>query len=393
MGTISNLREQLESSDGTQTMMESCLECVKKSNGVIPFGAGVGGGSLYDLLKENGLTGKLLGWADNNRLKFGKPYKANDLLIFDPKNLIDLFGTEPTVIVASSAYDTIKDQLIGYGYPENKIKLYNFAFMDLKYTDKQFIFDHIDDFERAYSKMGDAKSKRIFVNILNYKITKNEKYLQAMKPDVDDEHYQYFPEDIYDFLEQESFLDVGAYTGDTFTVFNECYQGKWKHYYGLEADGYVYGKLQNEVKPYGDSRVSIYKIAAWDEKTVLSFEENAGSSKMEPAKRGENSIAADRVDNFLGDKKITLIKMDIEGAEFNALSGMQEIIKKNKPVLAICVYHRRDDFYRLTDFIENTVPNEYRYFMRQYRYTPTETVCYMVPEERVKSHESKNITT
>lgn len=273
-----------------------------------------------------------------------------------------------------------------YGYADDHIKLYNFAFMDLDYTDKDFIYDHIEDFERAYLKMADDRSRRIFVDILNYKITKDAGYLAKMSADVDDEHFQYFPEDIYDHSPQECFLDVGAYIGDTFSVFNEVYSDGWKHYYGLEADSYVFKELQRAIRSSGKhaDKISLYKIAAWSEKTTLSFDENAGSSRMsEKDERKANMVDADRIDNILKDAEITFIKMDIEGAEYNALTGMKELIKRNKPILAICVYHLRDDFYKLTDFIEDLMPNQYKYFMRQYRYTPTETVCYMIPNERV----------
>lgn len=84
------------------------------------------------------------------------------------------------------------------------------------------------------------------------------------------------------------------------------------------------------------------------------------------------------------DEQVTFVKMDIEGAEYNAISGMTELIKRNKPIVAMCVYHRRDDFYRLTDLLESICENEYSYYLRQYRFTPTETVCYAIPNNRVK---------
>lgn len=61
---------------------------------------------------------------------------------------------------------------------------------------------------------------------------------------------------------------------------------------------------------------------------------------------------------------------------------MSGIIRRNKPILAICVYHLRDDYYKLTDLVEKLVPGEYKFYLRQYRYTPTETVCYMIPQAR-----------
>ena len=95
-------------------------------------------------------------------------------------------------------------------------------------------------------------------------------------------------------------------------------------------------------------------------------------------------VSAKKVDELLEHEKVTFVKMDIEGAEMNALRGMKRLIQENKPVLAICVYHLRDDYYKITDFIESILPEEYTFYMRQYRYTPTETVCYGVPKNRLK---------
>lgn len=75
--------------------------------------------------------------------------------------------------------------------------------------------------------------------------------------------------------------------------------------------------------------------------------------------------------------------MDIEGAEFNAISRMKELIKRNNPIVAVCVYHREDDFYRLTDLLEEICPSQYTFYFGQYHFTSTETVCYAIPKKRL----------
>jgi FkbM family methyltransferase len=233
--------------------------------------------------------------------------------------------------------------------------------------------------------MADDKSKRIFEGILNYKITKDSEFLKILNADVDDEKFQYFDNTLYEFIPEERFLDIGAYTGDTFSTFNLLYKNGWEHYYGLEADNVIYEELSKNIACHDKvlEKCEIYNVAAWDEQTTLYFESNAGSSSMNQTKSDfKISVCADKVDNILADENVTFIKMDIEGAEFNALKGMKELIQKNKPILAVCVYHRRDDYYKLTDFIENTVHGEYRFYFRQYRFTPTETVCYAIPRDR-----------
>lgn len=309
----------------------------------------------------------------------------NRLLIIPPSSLMGVVGKNATIIISSSAFDTIRDQLIRYGFKRNRIFLFNFAFMNLSYTDKSFIWDHISDFQRVYDRMGDDKSRRIYTNLLNYKITKDECYLQALKPDVDDEEFQYFDKNLFSFRSDDIFLDVGAYIGDTLESFIHVYLNGFRKYYAFEADEEIYIRLQNKVEQLKcKDKIEIFNLAAWDEDSILTFDKNPGSSKVKADNALLYSVKAKKIDDVIfSDERISIIKMDIEGAEYNALNGMKELIKRNKPILAICVYHLRDDYFRLTDFIEELIPGEYSYFFRQYRYTPTETVCFAIPQNRL----------
>lgn len=82
-------------------------------------------------------------------------------------------------------------------------------------------------------------------------------------------------------MKRKRFLDVGAYTRDTLMRYDTVYDGNWNAYYGLEADKKVYIELDNVIKENDlENKTKIFNIAAWDNKTVLYFEENAGSSSM-----------------------------------------------------------------------------------------------------------------
>lgn len=73
----------------------------------------------------------------------------------------------------------------------------------------------------------------------------------------------------------------------------------------------------------------------------------------------------------------TFIKMDIEGAEKEALIGAEQIIRCHKPKLAICVYHKPEDIYVLPELI-NSFREDYRFYLRHYSNTIYETVLYAV---------------
>jgi len=74
---------------------------------------------------------------------------------------------------------------------------------------------------------------------------------------------------------------------------------------------------------------------------------------------------------------VTFIKMDIEGAEYEALEGAKHILKKDKPKLAVCLYHKKDDMWRIPYLIKSLVP-EYRLYIRHYSNYEGETVLYAI---------------
>lgn len=117
--------------------------------------------------------------------------------------------------------------------------------------------------------------------------------------------------------------------------------------------------------------VEIHNKALWNKKELLQFSfDGAGSSIDENGM----TVEAEPLDP---DSKVTFVKMDIEGAEMNALEGMKSIIMEQKPKLAICIYHLYDDLWNIPKYIHELVP-EYKLYMRHYSKINEETVIYAI---------------
>ena len=113
----------------------------------------------------------------------------------------------------------------------------------------------------------------------------------------------------------------------------------------------------------------------WSETSQLRFS-NIGSGTSRVGEAGI-LVNADSIDNQMKGKKVTFIKMDIEGAEIEALKGAENIIKTQKPKLAICIYHEYSHLYQIPLMIREMVP-EYKIYIRQHSDTAAETVVYAV---------------
>ena len=111
-------------------------------------------------------------------------------------------------------------------------------------------------------------------------------------------------------------------------------------------------------------------------KETLSF--FAGDGKLSRISDDGNVIInVDAMDSIIKDDKITFLKMDIEGSELKALHGARKIIQRDKPKLAICVYHKPEDIIEIPLYINSLVP-EYKFYMRHYSIDSAETVLYAI---------------
>jgi len=77
--------------------------------------------------------------------------------------------------------------------------------------------------------------------------------------------------------------------------------------------------------------------------------------------------------------KIDFVKMDIEGAELSAIKGAASSIRKFKPKLAISLYHKPTDIFQIPLYISKEFPF-YDMFIEHYTIHAEETVLYCTPK-------------
>lgn len=237
---------------------------------------------------------------------------------------------------------------------------------------KEFVIDNMDKFEKTYNELCDDKSKEVMIAFLNQKITGKFEFLKNIY-----ETNQYYDSDIVNFDKIGSYVDCGAYDGDSFLSFIKNYEevtgskfsGKG---YLLEPDEKNYEKMINNCSDY--ENVTFLKYGAWNKKDTLLFESDGTSSGI--VEDGDNRIDVDTIDN-LTNNSADFIKMDIEGAELCALQGAENTIKNNHPILAICVYHKSDDLWKIPEYIR-TLDKNYKFYLRSYSKYTQELVLYAI---------------
>ena len=357
------------------------VEYIKQGeNKIIIFGAGSYGKMVYRMLKDKGVVNKLIAFCDNDRQKYGDSIYGLEVLGYeaakrDYPNCI--------FVIASTYYTEIENQLKKlceknyYTICPRHIAEYNDEVMHQGriWMAKEWAKINKVDFKYNMNKLeellADQESKDVLNNIVNFRNTGDYSYIENIyNPYV----LQYFDNSIIELRDDEFFIDLGAWEGDTICNFIKASNNKYKRIVSFEPGEQQFKALNQMIRNKNLINIDTYKIGAWSETGYLFFEEDGGGSSRIYDK-GATKIKVDAMDNMFLDEPVSFIKMDVEGAEEQALLGAKNIIQKYKPKLAICVYHKPEDIVGLPLLIKEILP-EYKIYLRHHTGFDIETVCY-----------------
>ena len=125
--------------------------------------------------------------------------------------------------------------------------------------------------------------------------------------------------------------------------------------------------------------VEIVPCGLWCERAELQFKQK-GKDWSRISKDGSNIVKVDSIDNVCREDRVTFIKMDIEGSEAEALRGAEKIIRRDKPRLAISIYHKPQDYFEIPFLVKEMVP-EYKLYIRHHKPSKNDTVLYAIYPE------------
>lgn len=366
-----NYRERLEraveyaSEKGTFSKVNMC----KNAKNVCVFGLGTFfREAFYHYDMKERLEVNLL--SDNNSEKWGQEFDG--ILCVSPQELTKYDDLVVIPLIGESALKKVENQLKSLNLTMIKAEDLFFEMIsdmpqDLEWFSKNEILD-------VYDILNDQESRRIYSNVICNRIAPQYAQYNFWEMYSDGE---YFESGFYHLTEKENFVDCGAYTGDTVRKFCDVVKGRYNNIYAFELANENYNKLVDNLD--GMTNVWAYNMGVWNENTIINYgKEENGSRESFSILKSDNSTVAKvvKLDDILKGKQISLIKMDIEGAELNALMGCEKILKEQKPKLTVCIYHKLDDFWTIPQYIKKTVP-EYKISIRHHQYgTMGGTVLY-----------------
>lgn len=216
--------------------------------------------------------------------------------------------------------------------------------------------------------LADDESRETFRGVVRYRTTLLAKDLPPILEN------QYFIDEIPPrFL--RDFVDGGAYNGDTLRAFLERRQDDFDSYHAFEPLPRFSERLLDYAK--ADPRIHVYPEGLAGFTGETSFLENDAGSALD--ENGTLTVRVVKLDDAVGGGRVGFVKMDIEGAELDALAGAEKTIRSQAPVLAVCLYHRVEHLWEIPLWIHR-LGMGYRLLIRHHLRGIAETVCYALPE-------------
>lgn len=225
-----------------------------------------------------------------------------------------------------------------------------------------YVRAHADAFQAAYELMADEPARACFADIVRFKITGKIDFLRACESSKDEAF-----SGILRPGHAEHFVDLGAYNGDTIRELLTYTQGRFASVTALEPDRRNFRKLAKYNEETLNGQAALVQAGAWSCDTALTFAAKAGRNSALAGQGVQTQMRA--VDSVLDGRPCTLLKLDVEGAEREALCGAAQTIARWKPRLNVACYHRNEDLFALPLQLHALCP-DYRFYLRHHPYVP-----------------------
>lgn len=247
--------------------------------------------------------------------------------------------------------------------------------------DMSFLHEHGEQLQTVYDMLCDRRSKDVFAATVNFKLSGRLHWLRDFTQDREIAYSDYLRP-----TENEHYVDLGAYNGDTIRELLAHTDGRFGSITALEPDRKTFKKL----KKYADEFVPsarLFNAGSWREPGELMFASKGGrNSTLLPVRhtvshdQHTTMVPVESVDHIMDGRECTWIKLDVEGAEYETLLGAKNTIQRCRPKLDLSAYHRSEDLYELPLLIKKFCPDA-RIAMLHHPYVPAWETNYYITFE------------
>ncbi len=341
---------------------------------ILMYGMGNGADKILSVCKSYGIEISDFFASDG----FVRGHMFHKKVVLSYSQAVEKYGKENMIVLLSFA-TSLPDVLENIYKIADECELYAPdvpVFGNILFS-REFYNENLEKFNEVHDMLADEESRRIYREIIQYKLTGDIRHLRACESDKTEAYEK--------ILHAEKFLsyaDLGAYNGDTIREILP-YATRLSRVVALEPDARNFRKL-NEYYESLDSpsfELCAHNVGAWSALDTLYFDKsgnrNAGllqnvsdfSDAINSRAKKITQIEVNSLDNILNGSLVDYVKYDVEGSEAEALLGSAQTIRIHSPALLVSLYHRSEDLFELPLLVKKLNPN-YKLYLRRMRYVP-----------------------
>lgn len=259
---------------------------------------------------------------------------------------------------------------LAWKYPDSFLPYYQFIL-------PQELLGSRQDIRRAFRIFDDEESRRQFTAHIRFRLRLEHEALPR------NSRAAYFPHDVPLGLGSDAtFVDCGAYDGDSIRGFLEHTGGRFGGIYAFEPDAANCERLRRYVAsldPHATERIRVLNAGAGSTRSKLRFNSTGDMSASFGGGDAATEVEVLPLDEVVETEDGPLyLKFDVEGAEWEALDGARRLIARPQTRLAVSVYHRPADLWLLPLRMNEMSPHS-RLFLRTEGEDGMDVICYAVP--------------
>ncbi len=224
---------------------------------------------------------------------------------------------------------------------------------------ERYLFENKEQFKLVYNQLADELSRKTFENTVLFKLSGKINYLFDCEVEENEPYNSFFR-----LGDNESFLDLGAYNGDTVLDFINRV-GKYQNIVAVEPDKKTFKKLVNNTQKIPNIRCENKVISSFCGISDFGMRSGRGSG----VSNGNDKAEFITVDGLLSGERVSYIKMDIEGEEARAIEGARQSIEGYSPKMLIACYHRTEDLIAIPRAVFE-IKRDYKLYMRHFKSLP-----------------------
>lgn len=367
--------ERIISEESTRHYFGEIISRINQEQCVYIYGAGVYGTETKKFIEQNCNSTTSIIFVDDTPSKIGSVIEG--IPVISGAEYIDNYNESMVLVCCDErSHDVICNKLRANSIPEDRIVIPQIAFLDPD-RDEEFIAKNSRLLEELHNMLADEQSKKVLSNVIDYRLSHKVGLLKEIATPLSK---RYFDESVLCGKGKGNYIDCGSFIGDSLDGYIAYAGERFTSAICCEASEDNAQKITRHIEKQNYENVAVINSAIWKYNGKVNFNP-AGEKSGYVSNEGCVSLEAKTVDAICEKTKIDFLKIEIDGSEYEGILGAVNTVTRDKPVVAISVYHNIEDILRIP-FLLKGLNCDYDLYLRFYGYSSlTDIICYAVPKE------------